>query len=132
VAFLSVAGTFLTVAWEELWFRSIILNYCKQSLPVPVIAAVVGITFMLAHIMNPKISLWQEGPALFLAGFLLALLYLIFRSIWVPLGVHLGNNLSGSFYTYHSTSVFGEDGYASAAVLATVILAFLLYYRRSA
>lgn len=118
--------TFLITGWEELWFRGIILNYCRKFLPAVTIALTMGALFMLMHALNPQIDLIKSGPALFFAGALLTIVYFYFKSIWVPLGLHFGNNyVSGLVETKLKTHLwFGNDAYISAILLAALFLFF--------
>lgn len=127
---LSVTTTFMIVAWEELWFRGIYLNYCARKLSPVRISVAVGLLFMLIHALNPDINLAAAGPALFCAGALLTLLYFCYGSIWLPLGLHFGNNLMGSALVsgLENDPVYGADGYIGGFALA---LLFLFYLRRA-
>jgi membrane protease YdiL (CAAX protease family) len=126
-SFVSAALTFIIVAWEELWFRGIFLNYCNRYLPAVHLSFVIGLLFMLLHIMNPEISLLKKGPALFCAGTLLTMTYFYFKSIWIPVGIHFGNNYFGSMLKLKNDNdlLWGGDGYMTAIVLFICIL-FLL------
>lgn len=130
----SVLVTFLITSWEELWFRNLILNYCSRSLHPFNIALAMGVLFMLLHALNPQISLMKEGPMLFLAGTLLTALYFCYRNIWLPAGVHFGNNMVGSLVQTNidSHSLYGSQGYIYTAVLLLATIYFLLKLRRTA
>lgn len=69
----------------------------------------------------------KAGPALFFAGALLTLLYLQFKNIWLPVGIHFGNNYLSSLVQspVNNHIVFGNDGYLSAIVLALLYLYFV-------
>jgi len=94
----------------------------------------VGVLFTLVHLLNPKISLLQEGPQLFFAGTLLTALYFHYKSIWLPAGLHLGNNLFGS--AVHTNlpghSLFGGEGYlyTGLLIIGTVYFLFRLTVRQ--
>jgi len=107
LSFSAIIITFFIVGWEELWFRGLFLNFC-----------------------NPEIDLLKKGPALFGAGALLTILYFYYRSIWVPLGVHFGNNYLGGMVqsTADNDILFGGDGYCSAIIL---LLLFIVFAYRS-
>ena len=83
---------------------------------------------MLMHILNPKINLLQVGPALFFAGALLTILYFNYKTIWLPIGLHFGNNIVGSFVTTTKENdvFFGGDGYLSAMLLAGLFFFFVI------
>lgn len=126
----SVSGivtTLFIVSWEELWFRGLIVNYCRRYLSATWLSLLMGLLFVLLHFLNPKIDLIQAGPALFFAGALLTLLYLSFQSIWLPIGLHFGNNYANGLFSYASEQDpwFGKDGYVSALLLATLFFLFV-------
>lgn len=121
------------VAWEELWFRGIFLNYCNRILSPIDISITIGALFMLMHVLNPKVDLLVSGPALFFAGALLTILYFSYRTIWLPIGLHFGNNFFGSaIEVQNSDDVFlGTDGYLGAIVLALLFAAFAIRMKKT-
>lgn len=124
-SFNAVIITFFIVGWEELWFRGLFLNYCNRYLSPVTISVIMGVLFLIVHILNPEIDLLKKGPALFGAGALLTILYFYYRSIWVPLGVHFGNNYGGGMVpTADNHIFFGGDGYCSAIILLLLFIAF--------
>ncbi len=116
--------TLLIVSWEEFWFRGIIINQVEKGLGVTVTAIAIGILFMAIHAMNPKMDLLTEGPNLFAAGILLTVSYFYFRSIWVPIGLHFGNNFFGSHMVtpMPANSILGDNGYVSALVMIAMAI----------
>ncbi len=124
----SLLGTFLIVSWEELWFRGLLLNYCRRKLSVISIAFFMGLLFMLIHILNPKFDILNSGLALFFAGFFLTLMYLHYKNIWLPIGLHFGNNYLQSIVEspLEKNLIFGNDGYLSAIILAVFVVYFIL------
>src|SRR5690554_3004042 len=88
----SILITLIIVAWEELWFRGIFLNHCHKNLSVISISIIIGLMFMLVHLLNPEINLLKTRPTLFFAGAFLTIVYFYFKSIWLPIELHFGNN----------------------------------------
>lgn len=123
----SIGITFVIIAWEELWFRGIFLNYCNRHLSAINLSITIGLLFMLVHILNPKIDLLKTGPTLFFAGALLTILYFYFKTIWLPVGLHFGNNFTGTILkTSNETDImFGTEGYIGTIVLAGLFLIFV-------
>jgi membrane protease YdiL (CAAX protease family) len=110
------------------------LSHCQKHLSDISISLAIGFLFMVMHFLNPEIDLMKTGPTLFFAGALLAILYLYYRTIWLPLGVHFGNNFLGSVAgTWWDGDAFvGKDGYLTAVILALLYLVFaVLSWRRS-
>lgn len=123
--------TFLVVSWEELWFRSLLLNFCKQKLHIINISLFVGLLFMLLHVLNPEFDIVNSGLALFFAGTLLTIVYFYYENIWLPLGIHFGNNYLQSILTSHldKNHFFANDGYMSAIILAALSMYFIIKVR---
>ncbi|MBE7442587.1 MAG: CPBP family intramembrane metalloprotease [Flavobacteriales bacterium] len=123
----SIGLTFVIIAWEELWFRGIFLNYCNRYLSAINLSLTIGLLFMLVHLLNPKIDLLKTGPTLFFAGALLTILYFYFKTIWLPVGLHFGNNFTGTILkTSNETDImFGTEGYIGTIVLAGLFLIFV-------
>lgn len=123
----SMGLTFLIISWEELWFRGLFLNYCHRQLSSINLSLTIGLLFMLLHILNPKIDLLKTGPTLFFAGALLTILYFYYKTIWLPIGLHFGNNFTGTVLkTSKETDIlFGNEGYIGTIILAGL---FFLYF----
>jgi membrane protease YdiL (CAAX protease family) len=118
----SILITLAIVAWEELWFRGIFLNYCYKNLSPIKISITIGLLFMLVHILNPEINLLKKGPTLFFAGAFLTIAYFYFRTIWLPIGLHFGNNYLSLQTKLENHWLFGNEGYLGAFILAGFFL----------
>jgi len=129
----SILLTFVIISWEELWFRGIFLNYCNRHLSAINLSLTIGFLFMLAHALNPKMDLLKTGPTLFFAGALLTILYFYYKTIWLPLGLHFGNNYLGSIIETKSETdmLFGNEGYMGAIILAALFILFLVKTKKS-
>mgnify|MGYP000881574188 CR=1 FL=1 len=123
----SIGLTFVIIAWEELWFRGIFLNYCNRYLSAINLSLTIGLLFMLVHLLNPKIDLLKTGPTLFFAGALLTILYFYFKTIWLPIGLHFGNNYLNSIIDtkFETDILFGTEGYVGTIVLAILFFTFV-------
>ncbi|MCD6069299.1 MAG: hypothetical protein K0S33_4125 [Bacteroidetes bacterium] len=121
----SIVSTLLIVAWEELWFRGIYLNRCRHYLSAIHISLTIGLLFTLVHLLNPEIELVRSGPALFFAGALLTLVYFYFKTIWLPIGLHFGNNYLSPDSAIKNDWLFGNEGYLGACILAALFLMFV-------
>lgn len=119
----SIALTLVIVSWEELWFRGIFLNHCHRYLSAVNISVANGLLFMLVHMLNPEINLLKTGPALFFAGAFLTSVYFYYKTIWLPVGVHFGNNYLSLQTPVEGHWLWGNEGYLGAVLLA--ILFFL-------
>lgn len=121
----SIAVTLAIVAWEELWFRGIFLNYCNRNLSATNISIIIGLLFMLVHLLNPEINLLKTGPTLFFAGTFLTVVYFYFKTIWLPIGLHFGNNCLTLQSNLDKHWLFGNEGYFGAIILAILCVIFI-------
>lgn len=125
--------TLMIVAWEELMFRGIILNFLLKFSSKIYLSFISGLLFMLIHLLNPEINILVQGLNLFCAGFLLTILYLKFKNIWLPLGFHFANNIFSSrielvtgYKLEESSMLLSNEGYLDTFFLA---LTCLIVYR---
>ena len=78
---------------EELAFRGYILQRLAQAWGLPAAVVASSLIFAMVHVLNPNVQpLAMVG--LFAAGLLLACAYLVSRSLWLPIGLHIGWNLA--------------------------------------
>lgn len=125
----SLAITLVIVTWEELMFRGIILNYVQRFASNQFIALSMGLLFTAAHLLNPEFNILVHGPNLLLAGYLLTILYLKYKNIWLPLGFHFANNIFSSvlipFLGYQESetnSILSNEGYLDSVFLILTVL----------
>jgi membrane protease YdiL (CAAX protease family) len=78
---------------EELSFRGYILQRLAQAWGLPTAVVVSSLIFAMVHALNPNVQPLAM-VSLFVAGLLLACAYLVSRSLWLPIGLHLGWNLA--------------------------------------
>jgi membrane protease YdiL (CAAX protease family) len=123
--FSSITVTLAIVAWEELWFRGIFLNYCNRNLSAITISITIGLLFMLVHLLNPDINLLKTGPTLFFAGAFLTIVYFHFKTIWLPVGLHFGNNYLTLQSNLDKHWLLGNEGYFGAIILGIVYCIFV-------
>lgn len=121
----SIVVTLAIVAWEELWFRGIFLNYYNRHLSAINISITIGLLFMLVHLLNPEINMLKTGPTLFFAGAFLTIVYFYFRTIWLPIGLHFGNNYLSVQSNLNEHWILGNEGYFGAIILAILFLTFV-------
>lgn len=121
----SIFVTLAIVAWEELWFRGIFLNYCNRHLSAINISITIGLLFMLVHLLNPEINMLKPGPTLFFAGAFLTIVYFYFKTIWLPIGLHFGNNYLTVQSNLDEHLFLGNEGYFRAIILAILFLTFV-------
>ena len=77
---------------EELVFRGMILRKLERSFGSWIALAVSAILFGLLHMANPAATLVSTIALVVSAGVLFAAIYILTRSLWWTIGVHLGWN----------------------------------------
>jgi membrane protease YdiL (CAAX protease family) len=98
VAALGVMGA--VAVGEELLFRGVLLRLVEEltgTWPALVISAVF---FGGTHLLNPRATVWGALAIAVEAGLMLGAAYVATRSLWVPIGLHLGWNFA-------ETGIFG-------------------------
>ncbi len=76
---------------EELLSRGYHLQNLAQGTNLPLAVLLSSLIFSLLHLGNPNVS-WMAIVGLLAAGFFLAYAYLRTKSLWLPIGIHLGWN----------------------------------------
>lgn len=151
---MSLIGLMCTVAvMEELLFRGVLLRLLDELAGPWIALGVSAALFGAMHMINPGATLWTGTAIAVEAGLMLGAAYLVTRSLWLPIGLHLGWNFasSGIFGTAvsgvdHGGSVFtsttsgpylltgggfGPEASVVAVVLCTVLtVLFLVRFRK--
>jgi membrane protease YdiL (CAAX protease family) len=78
---------------EELAFRGYILQRLARAWGLPAAVFVSSLVFAMVHVLNPNVQPLAM-VSLFAAGLLLASAYLVSRSLWLAIGLHIGWNLA--------------------------------------
>ncbi len=81
---------------EELFLRGVLFRVTEQYLGTWLALAASALFFGFLHLANPEASLWAGIAIALEAGVSLAALYVLTRSLWAPIGMHIGWNLSES------------------------------------
>jgi membrane protease YdiL (CAAX protease family) len=93
---------------EELLFRGVLFRIVEEWAGTVVALTVSGLIFGLLHLLNPAATIWGALAIAAEAGLMLGAAYVYKRSLWLPIGIHLGWNFaeSGLF----GSTVSGSDG----------------------
>jgi membrane protease YdiL (CAAX protease family) len=111
----SVSGTIATLGvmcgvavTEELLFRGVLFRLLEKWTGTAAALALSGLLFGGLHLINPHATLWGALAIAAEAGVLLGAAYTATRSLWIPIGLHLGWNFaeSGLFGATDSGSAF--------------------------
>ncbi|WP_304451435.1 CPBP family intramembrane glutamic endopeptidase [Nocardiopsis sp. YSL2] len=111
-AFLAVCGLMCAVAVaEELLFRGVLFRIVEEVVGTWGALAISSVLFGGLHLVNPNATLWGALAIALEAGLMLGAAYAATRSLWLPIGLHLGWNMAqaGIFGTAVSGS---EEAFA--------------------
>lgn len=92
--FAEILVPFTTAVIEELIFRAILFRLAEAMFGTTIAALLSSLLFALAHLGNPGAT---AITTIFLAldlGLLLAVAFAASRSLWLPIGLHMGWNLA--------------------------------------
>ncbi|WP_433223852.1 lysostaphin resistance A-like protein [Dactylosporangium sp. CS-047395] len=96
-AMLATLGTMIGAAVaEELLFRGALFRLVEEWLGTWAALAVSGVLFGALHLLNPGATAWGALAIAAEAGLMLGAAYTATRSLWVPIGLHLGWNFAES------------------------------------
>jgi membrane protease YdiL (CAAX protease family) len=93
---------------EEILFRGVLFRLIQKWAGTTVALTVSGLLFGALHLINPGATVWGGLAIAVEAGVLLGVAYTVTRSLWLPIGLHLGWNFaeSGLFGATDSGSSF--------------------------
>ncbi|MEV0590296.1 CPBP family intramembrane glutamic endopeptidase [Nonomuraea cavernae] len=91
---------------EELIFRGILFRIVEERAGTWMALVLTGLLFGLMHLFNQNASLWGAIAVAIEAGGMLAAAYAATRTLWVPIGLHLGWNFAAA--GIFSTEVSGN------------------------
>jgi membrane protease YdiL (CAAX protease family) len=89
-----LAAAAMAAVGEEIVFRGVIFRVVDESAGTVAAAAVSAGLFGLAHAFNPGVTVISTVAIMLEAGFLLAMAYAATRTLWFPIGLHFGWNLT--------------------------------------
>ncbi len=107
---------------EELLFRGVLFRILEPRTGTWVALAFTAVLFGAMHLVNPNATLWGAVAIAVEAGAMLAAAYAATRTLWLPIGLHVGWNfaLGGIFGAQVSgagASTGLLDGVTSGSVL---------------
>jgi membrane protease YdiL (CAAX protease family) len=106
-----LCGSMFAAVGEEIIFRGVIFRLLEEAFGTVVALVVSAIVFGLLHMLNSGATITGVVAVALEAGVLLGLAYVLARSLWLPIGIHLGWNFTEG-------GIFGSavSGGASAGV----------------
>jgi len=100
---------FVQSSFEEVAIRSFLLPTLSHRFTIWIGIIVSSVVFALLHFDNQNSS-WLSLFNIFIAGILLGVIYIRYKQIWAPIGLHMGwNFIQGTFYGFE---VSGFDVYS--------------------
>lgn len=95
---------------EELLFRGILFRVLEHRTGTWTALAVTAVLFGAMHLLNPHATLWGATAIAVEAGAMLAAAYAGTRTLWLPIGLHIGWNVAAG--GVFGTTVSGTEGAA--------------------
>ncbi|KRC36880.1 CAAX protease [Oerskovia sp. Root22] len=92
---------------EELVFRGLLFRLVEERGGTWVALAVSSVAFGAVHLANPDATLWGVVAIAIEAGAMLGAAYAATRTLWLPIGLHLGWNFAAA--GIFGTEVSGSD-----------------------
>ncbi|MEV7972942.1 type II CAAX endopeptidase family protein [Cellulomonas sp. NPDC089187] len=109
-AVLGAVGFWIVVGvGEELLFRGAVFRLVEERVGSAWALAVSAVLFGAVHLANPDASLWGAVAIACEAGVMLGAAYLVTRSLWLPIGVHIAWNFAQGTLFGASVSGSGID-----------------------
>jgi membrane protease YdiL (CAAX protease family) len=129
------AGLF-SVLWEELFFRAFLfLSFLILSRKLFISAILSSIIFTLPHLQAYPLPIsWHIHVALLSGGVAFCYLYVVFKTLWAPITLHLVLNLSDTVFLISQSSaqaVLHETIQAGVTIVATAIIIKIIKTRTS-
>ncbi|MBO3095887.1 CPBP family intramembrane glutamic endopeptidase [Cellulomonas dongxiuzhuiae] len=94
-------------ATEEVVFRGVLLRHLESRTGTWGALAVTSVLFGAVHLTNPAATAWGATAITIEAGLMLGAAYVATRSLWLPIGLHMGWNFAAA--GIFGTEVSGND-----------------------
>jgi membrane protease YdiL (CAAX protease family) len=111
--------TFIAVGWqEELLFRGYLLQNLEEGISLPWGILISSILFSAFHLLNPNTEqIIMVVLGILLSGLFLAYAYLRTRSLWLPIGLHIGwNFFEGPIFGFPVSGISSESLFLHAPI----------------
>ena len=107
---------------EELIFRGILFRWIEEFAGSWAALFVTSALFGLAHITNDNASLFSSVAIAIEAGVMLGGAYMLTRSLWVPIGIHFGWNVTQGLVWDVPVSGNDVDGLVDARLVGDPLI----------
>jgi uncharacterized protein len=107
---------------EELLFRGILFRWIEEFAGSWAALAVTSALFGLAHIVNPNATWFSSFAIAVEAGVLLGGAYMLTRTLWMPIGLHVAWNFTQGFIFDVPVSGLDQQGLVEAKLAGPELL----------
>ncbi len=121
VELLFLAGLYAGVV-EEIVFRGIIFRWLEELAGSWVALLLSALLFGLVHWSNPNATLFSSLAIAIEAGLLLGAVYMLTRSLWMPIGLHFGWNVTQGWVLDVPVSGMDNDGLLDSAPVGDALI----------
>lgn len=102
-----VGFTAAAAVTEELLFRGVLLRVVEERAGTGAALLLTSVIFGAVHLTNPHATVWGAVAIAVEAGAMLGAAYVATRTLWLPIGLHLGWNVAAA--GIFGTEVSGND-----------------------
>jgi uncharacterized protein len=118
-----LAAAILAAVGEELAFRGGLFRPLQESLGTGTALAISAAAFGLLHALNPGATVVSTVSIALEAGVLLGAAYALTRSLWLPIGLHLGWNFTeGGIFGVSVSGGAAAKGMFSVSLVGSTLL----------
>jgi membrane protease YdiL (CAAX protease family) len=107
---------------EELFFRGILFRWIEEFAGSWAALFVTSALFGLVHIGNDNATWWSSLTIALVAGTMLGGAYMLTRSLWLPVGLHFGWNVTQGLVWDVPVSGNDVDGLVSARLVGDPLI----------
>ncbi|MDO4687101.1 MAG: type II CAAX endopeptidase family protein [Corynebacterium sp.] len=108
---------------DEILNRGVLFRYLEQIFGTWASLVVSGVMFGVAHLANPRVGFWEFVSITIEAGFLFGLIYILFRSLWLVIGIHIGwNFVRGPVFGSGASHTSGYESWIVSSPAGSTIL----------
>lgn len=113
-----------TAVTEELLFRGVLFRIVEEMTGTWGALGISAVLFGVIHLLNPGATFWGAIAVAVEAGLMLGSAYIATRSLWLPIGLHLGWNFaaSGVFTTITSGGHHSAHGLLDTVMSGPAVL----------
>lgn len=120
--YILTGGGLIAGFMEELVFRGILFRWIEEFAGSWTALLLTSLFFGFAHASNPNATTFSSAAIAIEAGLLLGAAYMLTRSLWLPIGIHFGWNMTQGFVFDVPVSGIDVDGLVTAQMSGPELL----------